>query len=50
MAVTRFLVQEHNNTRNGNLQWQSAIPFELSGRTLGVVGLGRLGTSTAKVC
>ncbi|KAF5374979.1 hypothetical protein D9758_000378 [Tetrapyrgos nigripes] len=49
MAVARYIVAEHNNVREGNPQWQTCVPFGLSGRTLGLIGLGRLGTAIAKI-
>ncbi|KAF8323353.1 hypothetical protein DL93DRAFT_2071048 [Clavulina sp. PMI_390] len=48
MAVARGLVFEHNNTVNGNPQWQNRLSTELGGKTLGLVGLGKLGKATLK--
>jgi phosphoglycerate dehydrogenase-like enzyme len=45
LAVTRNLVFEDAAVRAGG--WQSTIGPELSGRTLGVLGLGRLGGRVA---
>ena len=45
LAVTRRVTQEDAAVRAGG--WQTAIGPELSGRTLGVLGLGRLGTIVA---
>lgn len=45
LAVTRNLVAEDAAVRAGG--WQSTIGPELSGRTLGVLGLGRLGRRVA---
>lgn len=45
LAVTRNLVAEDAAVRAGG--WQSTIGPELSGRTLGVLGLGRLGSRVA---
>lgn len=45
LAVTRNLVAEDAAVRAGG--WQSTIGPELSGRTLGVLGLGRLGDRVA---
>jgi phosphoglycerate dehydrogenase-like enzyme len=42
LAVTRRVAQEDAAVRAGG--WQSTIGPELSGRTLGVLGLGRLGS------
>ncbi|KAK7468793.1 hypothetical protein VKT23_003294 [Stygiomarasmius scandens] len=49
MAVSRCIVTEHNNVRDGNPQWQTCIPTGLSGKTLGLIGVGRLGSATAKI-
>ncbi|TFK41266.1 D-isomer specific 2-hydroxyacid dehydrogenase, partial [Crucibulum laeve] len=49
LATARYIVVEHNNVKTRNPQWQTIIPFGLSGKTLGIVGVGRLGTQTAKI-
>lgn len=49
MATARGIVVEDANVKAGNPQWQTLIPFGLSERTLGLVGVGRLGAQTAKV-
>ncbi|KAE9408197.1 D-isomer specific 2-hydroxyacid dehydrogenase [Gymnopus androsaceus JB14] len=48
LGVTRYLVTEHMNVRAGNPQWQTVVPMGLSGATLGLIGVGRLGSLTAK--
>jgi phosphoglycerate dehydrogenase-like enzyme len=45
LAVTRRLAFEDSAVRAGG--WQTTIGPELSGRTLGVLGLGRLGSQVA---
>jgi phosphoglycerate dehydrogenase-like enzyme len=45
LAVTRHVAYEDAAVRAGG--WQTTIGPELSGRTLGVLGLGRLGTIVA---
>jgi phosphoglycerate dehydrogenase-like enzyme len=45
LAVTRRVAQEDAAVRAGG--WQTTIGPELSGRTLGVLGLGRLGSIVA---
>ena len=45
LAVTRRLAYEDAAVRAGG--WQTTIGPELSGRTLGVLGLGRLGSIVA---
>ncbi|WP_344682344.1 D-2-hydroxyacid dehydrogenase family protein [Saccharopolyspora taberi] len=45
-AVTRNIVSEDRSIREGG--WQRTVGVELSGRTLGVLGLGRLGAQVAE--
>ena len=46
-AVVRQLPQEDKATREGN--WQTSVGWTLAGRTIGLVGLGRLGARTAAI-
>jgi phosphoglycerate dehydrogenase-like enzyme len=46
-ALTRNIVEEDRALRSGS--WQTSLGTELSGRTLGIVGLGRLGQRVARV-
>jgi phosphoglycerate dehydrogenase-like enzyme len=46
MAAVKHLPQEFISVRNGG--WQRKIGGDLKGRTLGIVGLGRLGSAVAK--
>ncbi|CAN7525288.1 D-2-hydroxyacid dehydrogenase family protein [Paenibacillus sp. LjRoot153] len=46
LGLARNIVTEHNAIRSG--QWQSTIGADLYGKTLGVIGLGNLGTKIAK--
>ncbi|MBP1964242.1 D-2-hydroxyacid dehydrogenase family protein [Paenibacillus aceris] len=46
LGLARNIVQEHNAIRSG--QWQSTIGSDLYGKTLGVLGLGKLGSKIAK--
>ena len=50
LATTRYLVFEDRNVKEGKVQWQSTLPMGLYGRTLGLIGVGRLGSQTARVC
>jgi 26S proteasome regulatory subunit N2 len=50
LATARYLLIEDKNMKEGKVRWQSTIPMGLSGRTLGLVGVGKLGSQTAKVC
>ncbi|MFJ5957469.1 D-2-hydroxyacid dehydrogenase family protein [Paenarthrobacter sp. NPDC092416] len=45
LAFARNLVVEENSLRTGG--WQTAVGFELAGKTLGIVGLGKIGTRIA---
>ncbi|HKG65830.1 MAG TPA: D-2-hydroxyacid dehydrogenase family protein [Solirubrobacteraceae bacterium] len=47
IALQRNLVDEDRRIREGG--WQGTIGPELAGRTLGIVGLGRLGRRVARV-
>lgn len=47
LGLARRLVPEANGLREG--RWQSSLGFGLKGRTLGLVGLGRVGTGVAAV-
>ncbi|KAJ3918306.1 D-isomer specific 2-hydroxyacid dehydrogenase [Lentinula edodes] len=49
MSVARQIVAEHINIRMGNPQWQTVVPIGLAGSTLGLIGVGRLGSATAKI-
>jgi phosphoglycerate dehydrogenase-like enzyme len=46
LGLARNIVTEHNAVRNG--QWQSTVGSDLYGKTLGVIGLGNLGSKIAK--
>lgn len=41
LAFARNLVAEENSLRAG--EWQTGVGFELEGKTLGIVGLGKIG-------
>jgi phosphoglycerate dehydrogenase-like enzyme len=47
LAVARDIPGEDRRTREG--QWQQFLPLNLAGSTLGVVGLGRLGSQVALI-
>jgi phosphoglycerate dehydrogenase-like enzyme len=45
LAIARNLTVEENSLRAGT--WQTSVGFELAGKTLGVVGLGKIGRRIA---
>ena len=47
LALCRSIPVEHEAMRQGG--WQTTLGLDLKGRTLGVIGLGRLGSQVAKV-
>jgi phosphoglycerate dehydrogenase-like enzyme len=47
LAAAKRIAQEDRNLRRGG--WQEGIPMLLEGRTLGLLGLGRLGTKVAAI-
>lgn len=47
LGLCRHLVEEAANVREG--RWQSTLGRDLAGKTLGILGLGRIGTEVAKV-
>ncbi|KAF4623013.1 hypothetical protein D9613_001709 [Agrocybe pediades] len=49
LATVRYIAVEDANVKAGNHQWQSTMPMGLAGRTLGLIGVGRLGKATAKI-
>ncbi|KAI0931874.1 hypothetical protein AcW1_000842 [Taiwanofungus camphoratus] len=49
LATARSLAIEDANVKMRKVPWQSTIPMGLAGKTLGLVGVGNLGSKTAKV-
>lgn len=47
LASARHLADEHQRVREGG--WQTTIGTKLGGKTLGIVGLGKLGSRMAKI-
>jgi phosphoglycerate dehydrogenase-like enzyme len=47
LAVSRHIPAEDANVRDGG--WQTTVGTELAGRTLGVIGLGNLGSRVAAI-
>jgi len=48
LALVRHLPAETRNFRDGGEKWQLTLGSGLEGRTLGIVGLGKLGTMVAR--
>ncbi|MGW2826971.1 D-2-hydroxyacid dehydrogenase family protein [Streptomyces sp. NPDC001443] len=48
LGLARGIVQESNALREGG-PWQSAVGADLAGRTLGLLGLGKIGSRVAQV-
>src|SRR4029077_1937166 len=46
LALVRHVPTEAANMRDG--RWQTTVGIDLAGRTLGIVGLGRLGSIVAR--
>lgn len=49
LATVRHIVVEDARTKAGAVPWQSTIPMGLGGKTLGLLGVGRLGSETGRV-
>ncbi|RYH21227.1 D-2-hydroxyacid dehydrogenase family protein [archaeon] len=51
LSLARNIPQEYNNLRSADLQapWQSSMGTGLHGKTLGILGLGKLGTRVARI-
>lgn len=47
LAVVRDTCGEDRRTRDG--QWQQFVPLDLAGSTLGIIGLGKLGSQVAAI-
>ena len=49
LALNRRLHQAYNRVRNGNFALQGLLGFELRGKTIGIIGTGRIGTAVAQI-
>ena len=49
LATARHIALDDAGVKGRRQTWQTAVPFGLAGKTLGLVGVGRLGGATAKV-
>lgn len=48
LNLARQVRTENENLRNGQ-HWQSSVGFDLNGKQLGILGLGKIGTKVAKI-
>lgn len=46
LAIVRHIPQESMNLRTGN--WQTTVGTDLKGKTIGIIGLGRIGSRIAR--
>lgn len=49
LSTVRYITVEDARVKAGAVPWQATIPMGLWGKTLGLVGAGRLGAATARV-
>ncbi|KAI0375291.1 D-isomer specific 2-hydroxyacid dehydrogenase [Pilatotrama ljubarskyi] len=49
LATVRYIVVEDARTKASATPWQSTIPMGIAGKTLGLVGVGRLGSATGHI-
>ncbi|HEP9100179.1 TPA: phosphoglycerate dehydrogenase [Pseudomonas aeruginosa] len=49
LGVTRHLTLAHERARQGSFAYRGLTGFELEGKTLGIVGLGRIGRHVARI-
>ena len=49
LALNRKLPRAYNRVRDGNFSLDGLVGFDLHGKTVGVVGLGRIGSAFARI-
>lgn len=49
LTLNRKLHRAYNRVREGNFSLEGLLGFDLHGRTIGIIGTGRIGTITAKI-
>jgi D-lactate dehydrogenase len=49
LALNRHIPRAHNRVREGNFAIEGLLGFDLHGKTVGLVGTGRIGTCTGKI-
>ncbi|NDJ52722.1 MAG: 2-hydroxyacid dehydrogenase [Chloroflexi bacterium] len=49
LALNRRLHRAYNRVREGNFALEGLLGFDLHGKTVGIVGTGKIGTNTARI-
>lgn len=49
LSLNRQIVRSHNRVRDGNFSIEGLMGFDLSEKTIGIVGTGKIGTVMAKI-
>jgi len=49
LALNRKLVKAHNRTREGNFSLDGLTGFDMHGKTVGIIGLGKIGKAVASI-
>jgi D-lactate dehydrogenase len=49
LALNRKLVRAHNRVRDGNFSLDGLVGFDLHGKTVGIIGLGKIGGVFARI-
>ncbi len=49
LALNRRIHRAYNRVREGNFSLEGLLGFDLHGKTVGIVGMGRIGTITAQI-
>jgi D-lactate dehydrogenase len=49
LTLNRKLHRAYNRVREGNFSLEGLLGFDLHGRTIGIIGTGKIGTVTAKI-
>ncbi len=49
MSLNRQVHRAHNRVREGNFSLDGLLGFEVHGRTVGIIGTGRIGTAVAQI-
>jgi D-lactate dehydrogenase len=49
LALNRKVVRAHNRVRDGNFSLDGLVGFDLHGKTVGIIGLGKIGAVFARI-